>query len=140
MGNVSHERFLFLGSVSPGAFVEDRQDGTQVGHIDYTWCINIDEVRIYRVKRILLLMRVKILVMVYCAFFFFFFFASRQQIEAVYDDVKVVDVLDSKDQTHLALMSRPELGVTFTKLHCWTFTNYKKCVFLDADTLVSDNF
>lgn len=34
-------------------------------------------------------------------------------------------------------MSRPELGVTFTKLHCWTFTNYEKCVFLDADTLVN---
>lgn len=65
---------------------------------------------------------------------------SRQQIEAVFDDVKLVDVLDSKDQAHLALMSRPELGVTFTKLHCWTLTNYEKCVFLDADTLVSDNW
>lgn len=66
-----------------------------------------------------------------------FFLNCRQQIEAVFDDVRVVDVLDSKDQTHLALMSRPELGVTFTKLHCWTFTKYEKCVFLDADTLVS---
>ncbi|XP_003242490.1 glycogenin-1 isoform X2 [Acyrthosiphon pisum] len=63
----------------------------------------------------------------------------KQQIEAVFDEVKVVDVLDSKDQTHLALMCRPELGVTFTKLHCWTFTNYDKCVFLDADTLVLQN-
>ncbi|XP_022164277.1 glycogenin-1 isoform X1 [Myzus persicae] len=63
----------------------------------------------------------------------------KQQIEAVFDEVKVVDVLDSKDQTHLALMCRPELGVTFTKLHCWTFTNYAKCVFLDADTLVLQN-
>ncbi|KAL4121374.1 hypothetical protein QTP88_013899 [Uroleucon formosanum] len=63
----------------------------------------------------------------------------KRQIEAVFDEVKVVDVLDSKDQTHLALMCRPELGVTFTKLHCWTFTNYDKCVFLDADTLVLQN-
>jgi len=69
-----------------------------------------------------------------CVNFKQFFF--RQQIEGVFDEVKVVDVLDSKDQTHLALMCRPELGVTFTKLHCWTFTNYDKCVFLDADTLV----
>lgn len=69
---------------------------------------------------------------------FVFFLLYRQQIEAVFDDVKVVDVLDSRDQTHLALMSRPELGVTFTKLHCWTLTNYEKCVFLDADTLVRD--
>ncbi|XP_025425792.1 glycogenin-1 isoform X2 [Sipha flava] len=65
--------------------------------------------------------------------------SMKQQIEAVFDDVKVVDVLDSKDQTHLALMCRPELGVTFTKLHCWTLTNYEKCVFLDADTLVLQN-
>uniref|UniRef100_A0A2H8U018 glycogenin glucosyltransferase n=1 Tax=Melanaphis sacchari TaxID=742174 RepID=A0A2H8U018_9HEMI len=63
----------------------------------------------------------------------------KKQIEAVFDEVKVVDVLDSRDQTHLALMCRPELGVTFTKLHCWTFTNYDKCVFLDADTLVLQN-
>ncbi|KAE9530544.1 hypothetical protein AGLY_011006 [Aphis glycines] len=63
----------------------------------------------------------------------------KQQIETVFDEVKVVDVLDSRDQTHLALMCRPELGVTFTKLHCWTFTNYDKCVFLDADTLVLQN-
>lgn len=65
------------------------------------------------------------------------FYLFRKQIEAVYDEVKLVDVLDSKDETHLALMSRPELGVTFTKLHCWTLTNFDKCVFLDADTLVS---
>lgn len=63
----------------------------------------------------------------------------KLQIDAVFDEVKVVDVLDSKDQSHLALMCRPELGVTFTKLHCWTFTNYNKCVFLDADTLVLQN-
>ncbi|XP_050424035.1 glycogenin-1 isoform X2 [Adelges cooleyi] len=63
----------------------------------------------------------------------------KEQIEAVFHDVRLVDVLDSKDQTHLALMSRPELGITFTKLHCWTLINYEKCVFLDADTLVLQN-
>lgn len=46
-------------------------------------------------------------------------------------------MLDSQDSAHLALLSRPELGVTFTKLHCWRLTQYEKCVFLDADTLVS---
>lgn len=76
--------------------------------------------------------------LVFVHFVCMWFFLYRQQIEAVFDDVKVVDVLDSRDQTHLALMSRPELGVTFTKLHCWTLTNYEKCVFLDADTLVRD--
>lgn len=44
--------------------------------------------------------------------------------------------MDSKDSAHLALLARPELGITFTKLHCWTLTDFSKCVFLDADTLV----
>jgi len=37
---------------------------------------------------------------------------------------------------HLKVLERPELGVTFTKFHCWTLKQYKKCVFLDADCLV----
>lgn len=51
--------------------------------------------------------------------------------------VEEVDVLDSQDSANLALLARPELGVTFTKLHCWRLTQFDKCVFLDADTLVS---
>lgn len=49
----------------------------------------------------------------------------------------MVDVLDSGDSAHLTLMKRPELGITLTKLHCWSLTQYSKCVFMDADTLVS---
>ncbi|GIY39491.1 glycogenin-1 [Caerostris extrusa] len=37
------------------------------------------------------------------------------------------------------LRKRPELGVTLTKLHCWNLTQFSKCVFLDADTLVLKN-
>jgi glycogenin glucosyltransferase len=44
--------------------------------------------------------------------------------------------LDSEDAANLALLTRPELGITFTKLHCWRLTQFTKCVFLDADTLV----
>ncbi|XP_023368755.1 glycogenin-1 isoform X1 [Otolemur garnettii] len=51
----------------------------------------------------------------------------------------MVDVLDSGDSAHLTLMKRPELGVTLTKLHCWSLTQYSKCVFMDADTLVLAN-
>lgn len=57
----------------------------------------------------------------------------------VFNAVITVDVLDSKDSAHLSLMKRPELGVTFTKLHCWTLTQYQKCVFLDADMLAVQN-
>ena len=38
-----------------------------------------------------------------------------------------------------ACMCRSELGITFTKLHCWRLIQFKKCVFLDADTLVLSN-
>lgn len=61
----------------------------------------------------------------------------RAMLSSIYDEVCVVDILDSGDTAHLALMKRPDLGVTFTKLHCWTLTHYTKCVFMDADTLVS---
>jgi hypothetical protein len=51
--------------------------------------------------------------------------------------VQEVNVMDSHDSAHLALLARPELGITFTKLHCWALTDFSKCVFLDADTLVN---
>ncbi|XP_066266655.1 glycogenin-1-like isoform X2 [Branchiostoma lanceolatum] len=63
----------------------------------------------------------------------------REQLSKVYDDVHTVDVVDSGDTEKLALLSRPELGITFTKLHCWRLTNYTKAVFLDADTMVLRN-
>jgi len=36
-------------------------------------------------------------------------------------------------------MDRTELGITFTKIRCWTLVQYNKAVFLDADTLVLQN-
>uniref|UniRef100_A0A3B4TN20 glycogenin glucosyltransferase n=1 Tax=Seriola dumerili TaxID=41447 RepID=A0A3B4TN20_SERDU len=60
-------------------------------------------------------------------------------LKRIYDEVREVDVLDSGDTAHLAMMKRPDLGCTFTKLHCWTLTHYSKCVFMDADTLVLSN-
>jgi glycogenin glucosyltransferase len=53
-----------------------------------------------------------------------------------FDHVEVVDVMNSNDAANLGLLKRPELGITFTKLHCWRLTQYTKCVFLDADCLV----
>ena len=35
----------------------------------------------------------------------------------VFDQVTVVDPLDSKDVTHLELLDRTELGITFTKVN-----------------------
>lgn len=63
--------------------------------------------------------------------------AMRDRLKDVYNVVQEVNVLDSQDAANLALLARPELGVTFTKLHCWRLVQFEKCVFLDADTLVS---
>ncbi|XP_064639604.1 glycogenin-1-like isoform X2 [Lineus longissimus] len=63
----------------------------------------------------------------------------RSQLSGIFDLVVEVDVLDSQDVTNLALLSRPDLGCTFTKFHCWRLTQFSKCVFLDADTLVLQN-
>uniref|UniRef100_A0A8C5K5S2 Glycogenin-1 n=1 Tax=Jaculus jaculus TaxID=51337 RepID=A0A8C5K5S2_JACJA len=65
--------------------------------------------------------------------------SMRKVLETVFDEVLTVDVLDSGDSAHLTLMKRPELGVTLTKLHCWSLTQYSKCVFMDADTLALTN-
>ena len=56
-----------------------------------------------------------------------------------WDELVVIEEIDSRDAEHLALLERPELGVTFSKLHAWRLTQYSKCVFLDADTLVLQN-
>uniref|UniRef100_A0A5F9CQK0 Glycogenin 1 n=1 Tax=Oryctolagus cuniculus TaxID=9986 RepID=A0A5F9CQK0_RABIT len=63
----------------------------------------------------------------------------RKPLDIVSDEVTTVDILDSGDSAHLTLMKRPELGVALTKLHCWSLTQYSKCVFVGADTLVLAN-
>ncbi|KAM8750152.1 glycogenin-2-like [Rhynchonycteris naso] len=63
----------------------------------------------------------------------------RVLLSRVFDEVVEVNLMDSTDYVHLAVLRRPELGVTLTKLHCWTLTRYSKCVFMDADTLVLCN-
>jgi len=57
----------------------------------------------------------------------------------LFDEVICVDVMNSDDSTNLRLLDRPELGITFTKIKCWCLTQYSKCVFLDADTLILQN-
>ncbi|KAI9576642.1 hypothetical protein GQX74_010624 [Glossina fuscipes] len=63
----------------------------------------------------------------------------RQRLKEVYNIVQEVNVMNSQDAANLALLARPELGVTFTKLHCWRLVQFEKCVFLDSDALVLKN-
>lgn len=68
-----------------------------------------------------------------------FSFSFRERLSQVWDELINVEELDSGDAEHLAILTRPELGVTFSKLNAWRLTQYSKCVFLDADTLVLQN-
>lgn len=65
--------------------------------------------------------------------------SMKAVLEDVFDAVFTVEPLDSGDLAHLTLLDRTELGITFTKIQCWTLTDYSKCVFLDADTLLVQN-
>ena len=67
------------------------------------------------------------------------FYLYRQRLCRVWDELIDVEQLDSGDVEHLDLLSRPELGVTFSKINAWRLIQYSKCVFLDADTLVLQN-
>jgi glycogenin glucosyltransferase len=63
----------------------------------------------------------------------------RQTLESTFDEIVVVEELNSNDKEHLLLLARPELGVTFTKINCWLLEKYSKCVFLDSDVVVLQN-
>lgn len=63
----------------------------------------------------------------------------RNRLSCVWDELVDIEELDSGDAEHLALLSRPELGVTFSKINAWRLVQYSKCVFLDADTLILQN-
>jgi glycogenin glucosyltransferase len=65
--------------------------------------------------------------------------SMRNQLGELFDHTVLVNVLDSSDTSNLELLGRPDLSVTFTKFHCWRLTQFKKCVFMDADTLVIQN-
>jgi len=63
----------------------------------------------------------------------------RETLQDVFDELVPVEEMDSGDLENLTLLDRTDLGVTFTKIRCWTLTQYSKAVFLDADTLVLQN-
>jgi len=63
----------------------------------------------------------------------------KKTLNEAFDDVVSVEEMDSGDIANLTLLDRTELGITFTKVRCWALTQYIKCVFLDADTLVLAN-
>lgn len=73
------------------------------------------------------------------SFWIILFPYDREKLAKVWDEIIVIEEITSGDEEKLALINRPELGVTFSKLHIWRLVHYSKCVYLDADTLVMTN-
>ena len=137
MGDFGDERFILPWSHGTCHFSEACWDESAVGSLGHTRCFPINEVRdleftdltIFAYELVeksgISIHEIKINYIVF-----------RAVLQSIFDVVTEVDVLDSEDTANLALLTRPELGITFTKLHCWRLTQFTKCVFLDADTLV----
>ena len=53
---------------------------------------------------------------------------ARGRLRAHYHDLVEVETMDSNDADSLALLGRPELGLTFTKLFAWQLTDYEKVI------------
>lgn len=53
----------------------------------------------------------------------------------MYDHVIRVERICNPDLTKLNIMRRPDLASTFTKITLWQQTQFRKIVYLDADTL-----
>ncbi|KAI5778978.1 nucleotide-diphospho-sugar transferase [Peziza echinospora] len=63
---------------------------------------------------------------------------SRQSLDELalrYDYVIPVPVISGNAPANLALLGRPELNETFTKINLWKQTQFRKIVYLDADVL-----
>ncbi|KAJ2089943.1 glycogenin glucosyltransferase [Coemansia sp. RSA 986] len=61
---------------------------------------------------------------------------ALERLETMFDRIISIPMLDTNDVANLSLLGRPDLGTTVTKIGVWSLTEYRRIVFLDADTLV----
>ncbi|ORY98587.1 nucleotide-diphospho-sugar transferase [Syncephalastrum racemosum] len=59
----------------------------------------------------------------------------KEALAHCFDELVLVETLMTTTPENLQILGRPDLGLTFTKIHLWRLTQYRKLVFLDADTL-----
>ncbi|KAJ2147726.1 glycogenin glucosyltransferase [Coemansia sp. RSA 562] len=64
---------------------------------------------------------------------------ALERLETAFDRIINVPILQTDDATNLALLGRPDLGSTVTKIGIWALVEYDRIAFLDADTLVLDS-
>ncbi|KAJ2005503.1 glycogenin glucosyltransferase [Coemansia thaxteri] len=62
--------------------------------------------------------------------------SALERLARAFDRLVTVPLLNTNDASSLALLGRPDLGSTVTKIGVWALTDYERVAFLDADTLV----
>jgi glycogenin glucosyltransferase len=65
--------------------------------------------------------------------------ASRSELKTLFNHIILVDPISGLTKDNLAIIGRPDLHATLTKLHLWSLTQYSRVLYLDADTLVLQN-
>ena len=65
--------------------------------------------------------------------------STLSALHSLFDSLVQVEQLCSDNEANLALLGKPELCVTFTKVLVWSLVQFSKVVFLDADMLVLES-
>lgn len=65
--------------------------------------------------------------------------ASRARLANVFDIIIPVSPIFGVSTKNLAIIGRPDLHATLTKLQLWSLTQFSRILYLDADTLVLQN-
>lgn len=61
--------------------------------------------------------------------------STIEELQSLYNYVIPIDRIGNPQPANLYLMNRPDLLYTFTKLHLWRLTQFRKIVYIDADVV-----
>lgn len=61
--------------------------------------------------------------------------STIEELQSLYNYVIPIERIGNPQPANLYLMNRPDLLYTFTKLHLWRLTQFRKIVYIDADVL-----
>lgn len=61
--------------------------------------------------------------------------STIEELQSLYNYVIPIERIGNPQPANLYLMNRPDLLYTFTKLHLWRLTQFRKIVYIDADVV-----
>lgn len=61
--------------------------------------------------------------------------STVEELQSLFNYVIPIDRIGNPQPANLYLMNRPDLLYTFTKLHLWRLTQFRKIVYIDADVV-----